>query len=88
MDNKKRIISFRMNDKELELFNNKVQESGMSKTDYIITSCLGEKPISESSIISKSCAIKREVDLLMAKLTYGTGITNADFDGIKKEMER
>lgn len=88
MNSKNRIISFRMNNKELEMFNNRVKESGLSKTEYIITSCLGEKPVPESSVISKSCAIKREVDLLLAKLTYGGGITSADFDGIKKELER
>lgn len=88
MNNKKKIMSFRMNDKELDIFNNMVKASGLSKTEYIIMSCLGEKPVSESSVISRTCAIRREVDILQEKLTHIGEITVADFDGIKKELER
>lgn len=88
MDNKEKTVSFRMNDKEAEILNNRVNESGLSKTEYIIKCCLNESPISKSSVAASTCAIRREVDILEEKLKRTNEISIQDLEGIKKELER
>lgn len=88
MNNKDKTISFRISNKELDIFNNMVKESGLSKTDYIIKSCLNERPVSKTNVAASSCAIRREVDILQEKLVRTGEISIDDLDVIKKELER
>lgn len=87
-DNRDKTISFRLNNNELEIFNNRVKESGLSKTEYIIKSCLNERPVSKSGIVAGACAMRREVDILEEKLTRTGELSVEDLSGIKKELER
>jgi hypothetical protein len=88
MSYKDKTMSFRLNNKEFEIFNNMVKESGLSKTEYIRRSCLTEVPISQSCVAASTCAIRREVDILEEKLVRTREISVEDLSGIKKELER
>lgn len=88
MNNKDKTISFRLKDKELEIFNNRLKELRMNKTDYIIMSCLNEKNAIHKNIAASSCVIKREIDILEEKLVRTGEISVEDLSGVKKELER
>jgi L-serine deaminase len=88
MNNRDKTISFRLNNKELDIFDNRVKESGLSKTEYIIKSCLSERPMTYSSVTASSCSIRREVDILEEKLIRTGELSVEDLLGIKKELER